>query len=236
MRKANLKTKIMKKYTYNKETLQFDECKKTPLTYAMLCILLLIFASSSFIGRTTIVNPTKTVVDTVIIEKYDVFNHIILYDKINSKNKDAFILHTKSIAKRLNIPFEDLLILFELESGINHKAVNKKYPFKDGTYAYGLIQFTPIVRTHLNLKYNELKKLNEFEQLELVYNYFKTNKNKIKSFSDLYILTYLPSYINKSDDHKFPEWAIKSNPSLGKTVGEFKKIINKKYNKLKTKH
>jgi len=219
-------------YTRDPDTLEEKPVNIAKLRGLGVLVFAILLCVNAFTTKKIYEEVVTVQVDTTFIEKYDVFEHIKLYKEINSENPDAFILQTKSIGVRLGIPFEHLLTLFYLESGINHKAKNTKYPFDDGTCAYGLIQFTPVVRKAMNISYTELQALNEFEQLELVYDYFNKNKDKIESFSDLYLLTYLPAYIGKPDKTPIPSKYYNDNPTLGKSLGEFRKIVNEKFNKL----
>jgi hypothetical protein len=176
----------------------------------------------------------ETVVETqkqVFVKAYDKFEGTLLYDKIKSENRDAFVLDVKSKAKRLDIPYEDLMIMIYLESRLNYKARNP-YKFQDGTYAVGLFQITPIARKQLGITYEQLLKMDEFEHLDLLYKYFKPFKGRINSFSDLYLANFMPSYLGKSDSKKFPNYVIEANKGLGVTIGQFRQVANARYNKI----
>ena len=219
----------MVKYTYNKDTLAFEVYNGKRGIGLAAVLMVGLFTLNSF--RAGQAPPSKRSIEYV--DSYENYSGHFLYDEIKSENKDAFILLVKSIAKRSSIPYQDYMVWMFCESGLNYKAQNKKQPFSDGTFATGLIQWTPISRKAMNVTYQELLKMDEFEQLELMLKYVKMNKKDIKSFSDLYLLGYLPAYLGKPDDTVFAEVYYNNNPQLGRTVGEFRRIVNKKYKKIR---
>jgi len=217
----------MKKYTFNKETLTFEEYHgRRGIGFAAV-IMVALFTITSFRAG----NPIK-LKEKVYLASYENYEDHLLYDEIKSTNKDAFILMVKSVAKRTDIPYQDLMVWMYCESGLDYKNQNKSEPFNDGTYATGLIQWTPVSREELGITYADLLHTNEFEQLELIYRYITTNKKKIKCFSDLYLMGYLPAYVGKPDDTIIPDEYYNKNKALGRTLGEFRRIVNKKYYKI----
>jgi len=217
----------MKKYIYNKDTLLYEEYKGRRGIGIASVLMVSMFTITSFKAGI----PTA-IKEKVYVDSYENYSGHFLYNEIKSTNKDAFILMVKSIAKRVNIPYQDLMIWQYCESGLDYKAQNKAEPFDDGTYATGLIQWTPVSREAMGITYAELLHTNEFEQLELIYKYITMNKKKVKCFSDLYLLGYLPAYLGMPDDTPIPEKYYKKNKSLGRTIGEFRTIVNKKYYKI----
>lgn len=81
---------------------------------------------------------------------------------------------------------------------------------KNNIGSVGLIQFT---RDRAGVEYktingvryqlSELAKMSFTRQMDVVYEYFKPFKGKIKSFLDLYLVTFFPVALGKSNDFVF---------------------------------
>lgn len=208
------------------------------LVFFIIWVLLVWF----FIGTCNKTEPSYIPeADTLIVVQPPVkleyksndMSHTPLYEHIKSNHKDSFVRHLNKIARRLDIPYIDLITFLYIESRINYKAINKHYLFKDGTRAYGFIQMTPIARKHYNISYSALRSMNEFEQLdEVVFPYLNSKKHKIHDFHDLCQAGYLPAFMNKPDSFRFPQVYVDGNPRLGKTMGEYREFTRKEYNKI----
>lgn len=154
-----------------------------------------------------------------------------LYDRIESKDVDSFIGEVTKLALKWNRPYEDFAMLLFSESGkrrIKATAKNTVYPFKDGTCAYGIWQITPPVRKDLKITYGQLLQMNEFEQLKLFDKYLERWNKPITCYSDLYLLTFLPAYHGRPDNTSTLRY-FSSNPLFGKTLGEFRRFVEKDY-------
>ena len=225
--RLNGSTNTMVKYIYNKDELKYEVYNgRRGIGFAAILMVSLFTITSFRAGKPVMLK------EKVYVDSYENYEGHFLYNEIKSKNKDAFILHIKSIGKRTDIPYQDLMAWSYFESGLDYKAQNKAEPFDDGTYATGLIQWTPISRKAMGVTYQELLDMDEFEQLELMCKYIKMHKKEIKCFSDLYLLGYLPGYMSASDDTPIPDKYYQRNKSIGRTIGEFRMIVNKKYSRL----
>ncbi|HET8689451.1 MAG TPA: hypothetical protein VFM18_22800, partial [Methanosarcina sp.] len=103
--------------------------------------------------------------------------------------------------------------------------------------ATGLIQFMPTTAMWLGTSTQALYKMNNLQQLDYVYKYFKPYAGRIKSYYDLYMITFWPAAVGKPDSYiiqstKMPASMVaENNPTLdinkdGRiTVGEAKKIM-----------
>ncbi len=134
-----------------------------------------------------------------------------------------------------------LMMVMWSESRLNAQSVNKQPGDSDNpqvraaTRATGLIQFMPDTALYLGTTTKALYAMNVIDQFGYVYKYFKPWTGKIKSYFDLYLVTFFPDAIGKPDDYilqtkKLSASAIaKQNPFFdvnkdGKlTVGEIKR-------------
>jgi hypothetical protein len=166
---------------------------------------------------------------------------LLEYFKANKgENKTDFERTVRSICSLLGINPNWLMMVMWNESRLNAQAVNKQPgdvedPQKrSATRATGLIQFMPDTALQLGTTTKALFAMNAIDQLGYVYKYFKPWTGKIKSYYDLYLVTFFPIAIGKPDDYilqtsKLPASTIaKQNPFFdankdGKlTVGEIK--------------
>ena len=152
--------------------------------------------------------------------------------------REAFLAKVQSVASTLQIDPNWLMQVMKAESGIRADIENRAFPFKDG-YATGLIQFTPSTARGLNTTTTELKSMTRVKQLDYVLKYFLPYKGKIKSYFDLYLITFFPAAIPYSDQ---PDWVFeaknisrasiaKSNPVIDRnkdgkiTIAEFREYL-----------
>jgi hypothetical protein len=163
---------------------------------------------------------------------------LLYIDKVK-ENKVAFEAKVRSIAEKLQIDPNWLMLQMFLESGLNPQAQNTKYPVGGG-FATGLIQFIPSTAKGLGTTTEALMQLNNVQQLDYVYQYYKPYAGRIKSFEDLYLITFFPAALGYSDDQKISTASISagsvagSNPTIDLnkdkviTVGEFKEWVQSK--------
>jgi hypothetical protein len=169
---------------------------------------------------------------------------MILLDKLKcnrGESKTEFESKLRRICDLLGINPNWLMVVMFNESGLNAQAVNKQRgdspdPFtRAALRATGLMQFMPKTARGLGTSTQALYKMSAIDQLDYVYRYFKGYAGRIKSYFDLYMITFFPAAIGKAD-----EWIIQTaevaasvianqNPGLdynkdGKiTVGEAKR-------------
>jgi hypothetical protein len=127
------------------------------------------------------------------------------------------------------------------ESRLNAQAVNKQPGDTEDPLARaakratGLIQFMPDTALRLGTTNKALYSMTAIDQLHYVYKYFKPWTGKMKSYFDLYLVTFFPAAIGKPDDYVLQTGKLsasliaKQNPFFdvnkdGKlTVGEIKR-------------
>jgi len=155
----------------------------------------------------------------------------MLYENYISVNKSQFITKLKNICNSLSIDPDWLMIVMYAESRVNPQAKN---PYTNAT---GLIQFMPSTATDLGTSVNALYNMNNLQQLDYVYLYFKPYKGKIKDIYDLYLTTFFPVALGKSDSWVLQTSTMSSkliaqqnpgvdlNKDLKITVGEFKQYV-----------
>lgn len=120
---------------------------------------------------------------------------LIYQDKIQG-NALAFINKVYDVSNRLNINPNWLMAIMYFESAKTfNPAIQNPY-----TNATGLIQFMPQTATELGTSIAALKNMSAVEQLEYVYKYYARYKSKLKSYIDLYLTTFFPLAVGKSDD------------------------------------
>lgn len=82
----------------------------------------------------------------------------------------------------------------------------------------GLIQFTRDksgveYKTINGVKYNlsDIQKMTFNEQMDLVFQYYKSFAGKMNSFVDVYLVTFFPNALNKTDDYVFQTKGLKAS-------------------------
>ena len=170
----------------------------------------------------------------------------LLFEEKVTRNRATFIAKVKSISAKLLIEPDWLMAVMYKESGINEKAVNPNGG------ATGLIQFMPATAKSLGTTTAALRAMSNVEQLDYVYKYYKPYVTKLNSYPDLYLATFFPAALGKSDDWVLQTSSLsaktiaRANPAIDLnrddkiTVGEFKEYCYKQYsveiqNRLKKK-
>lgn len=164
----------------------------------------------------------------------------LLYINKVKDNRDAFEAKVRDISQRLGINPNWLMLLMSVESGLSSSIENS-------IGCVGLIQFCPdasggrtktIGNEVVNL--DTIKGLSNVDQLEYVYRYFQSYSGRIKSFEDLYLITFFPIALGWDDNRVIESSSLSSgtiaaanplfdvNKDLRITVGEFKAAIRKK--------
>lgn len=163
---------------------------------------------------------------------------LIYSELVPLSERSEFEAKVQKVAARLSIDPNWLMQVMKAESGIRADIENVSHPFKDG-FATGLIQFTPSTARGLKTTTEALKKMTRVQQLDYVLMYFLPYAGNIKSYFDLYLITFFPAAIPFSND---PSWVFewktisrssiaKSNPVIDRnkdgkiTIGEFKEYL-----------
>jgi hypothetical protein len=174
---------------------------------------------------------------------------MILIDKFIcnfGEDRTAIQKKIEAVCNNLGISPEWLMLVMWQESRLNSKAVNNQKgdpsdPFtRAKTRATGLIQFMPNTAAGLGTSNQALFNMNAIGQLDYVQKYYQPYKSKIKNFHDLYLATFFPAAMGKSDDYILQtskisaQTIVNQNPGfdLNKdgriSVAEFREVITKR--------
>lgn len=154
---------------------------------------------------------------------------LLYIDKLPKNEQKEFEQGVRTIASDLQTDPNELMMVMNLESGLNPKATNPN------TTATGLIQFMPDTALHgLGVTTDALRGMTATEQLPYVYQYLKPYAGKMKSFKDTYLAVFYPAALGKNSKFALPKWVTPWNATfdLNKdgeiTIGEFQQwLMNK---------
>ena len=135
---------------------------------------------------------------------------MILIEKVQlnkGESRALFEATVRNISQKLGINPNWLMMVMWSESRLNAQAVNSQPGdsadplMRSITRATGLIQFMPDTALNLGTTTVALYRMDAITQLQYVYQYFKGWAGKIKSYYDLYFVTFFPLAIGKPDDY-----------------------------------
>lgn len=121
---------------------------------------------------------------------------MMLFENLVTENRQSFIDKVDEIAKKLSVDPNWLMAVMAFESRINPKAKNKN------STAVGLIQFVESTAESLGTSTAALLKMNNLQQLDYVYKYFKRYEKDLRSFGDCYLAVFWPGALNQPDSYK----------------------------------
>ena len=151
----------------------------------------------------------------------------IIYSRYGNDLGYKVISKMQEIADMLGVPSDWISAVCWKESREKSTAVNKS---SDAT---GFIQFMPNTAISLGTSVLELYNMSPVDQLDYVYKYFSPYIGKIRSYCDLYLITFFPAAVGKQDDYiletsKLSAYSVAhGNPGIDLnkdgqiTVGEF---------------
>lgn len=135
---------------------------------------------------------------------------MILIEKLQRNKGESpaeFERTLQSISSTLGINPNWLMMVMWSESRLNAQSVNKQPGDADNALvraasrATGLIQFMPDTALNLGITTKALYAMSAIDQLGYVYKYFKPWTGKIKSYFDLYLVTFFPDAVGRPDDY-----------------------------------
>ena len=135
---------------------------------------------------------------------------MILIEKLQRNKGESpveFERVLRGICSSLGINPNWLMMVMWSESRLNAQAVNKQPGDTDNAQvraanrATGLIQFMPDTALNLGTTTKAIYAMNAIDQLGYVYKYFKPWAGRIKSYFDLYLVTFFPDAVGKPDDY-----------------------------------
>lgn len=134
---------------------------------------------------------------------------MLLYEEKVTSNRTAFIAKVIDISNKLGINPNWLMYVMNKESGINPQKVN--YQPKKGDSpnpairceyrATGLTQIMPSTAKGLGTSTKALYAMNNVQQLDYVYKYFKRGTGKFLSIYHLYLFNFYPYALSQSPSY-----------------------------------
>lgn len=158
------------------------------------------------------------------------------------EKSEAFMEKLRNICSEIGCSTNNMLTVMQAESWISTSKENPKG-------AIGLIQFMPNTAKALGTSKEALAKMSWIEQLDYVRKYYLPYKWKLKRIEDLYLVTFHPASLNKSEDTRIgvdiwkwtdnnPDYLkiYKQNPAIAEfawgkwyiTVGDFYEYVQAK--------
>jgi hypothetical protein len=131
-------------------------------------------------------------VSSSLLEEVSPLEELYLMDKARSKVSDpeGFAIKVQEVSGMLGIPPEWLMAVMYAESSFNPSALNHK-----GSGATGLIQFMPATAAELGVSLDRLRRMDAVQQLEYVYLYLQTVRERYGDYqhlTDLYLAILFP--------------------------------------------
>ena len=120
----------------------------------------------------------------------------MIFEEYIPNNRQEFIDKVDDIAAKLLIDPDWLMAVMYFESRLNPQAKNKN------STAVGLIQFVESTAQSLGTSTAALLKMNNLQQLDYVYKYFKRYEKDLRSFGDCYLAVFWPGALNQPDSYK----------------------------------
>jgi len=160
--------------------------------------------------------------------------NLIYIDRVNSIERIAFIEKLNRIANFLKVDPNWLMQVMYSESRINPKAQNKQ---NGRLVAAGIIQWTKA--SGVPGAPASILNLNLMQQLDLMQSYYLPFRGKMKSYFDVYLVTFFPAAMGKPDDYVFQtkrysagliaaqNAALNINKDDKVTMAEFKEYVKK---------
>ena len=155
---------------------------------------------------------------------------LLFSNKVSKEFSDKVI----SESKKLPIEPSWIMLVMQLESGLNPQAVN---PISNAT---GLIQFIPSTAVELGTTVGQLLNMSGVEQLDYVFKYLKNvqqRQGRYSTYFDVYLSIFYPYSISQDDDYvmgserglAYAQTVARQNPTFDVskdgtiTKGEFRK-------------
>ncbi len=161
---------------------------------------------------------------------------LLFIDKVPETTRAAFAQKVESISAHLGIHPDWLMLVMWAESRLRPTAANRQGKDKH-LVAAGLLQFTTgsgIVRAGKVPSIAHILTMPALAQLDLVKWYFTPFRGKMRSYYDVYAVTFFPAMIGKPDGWVLQTKSLsastvaKQNPAISKgkgriTVADFKR-------------
>lgn len=144
----------------------------------------------------------------------------LIFDSYITGNKLAFTSRLKDISNRLGIDPNWLMAVMWKESLVNPQAV------APSTGASGLIQFMPATARELGTTVQAIRTMTAVQQLDYVYKFYKRYAGKLRSYPDLYKVTFFPKMLGKPQN-----WVLQTDKLPAETIAKYNPGIDLDKNK-----
>ena len=121
---------------------------------------------------------------------------LVFENKVPASYRTDFVNKVKDISAKLGIDPNWLMAIMYWESAKTFSPSIQN----PSTNATGLIQFMPSTARGLGTNTTDLKQMSAVQQLDWVYKYYSSYKNKLKSYVDTYFVTFFPLAVGKPDN------------------------------------
>jgi hypothetical protein len=141
---------------------------------------------------------------------------------IPAAERIAFEAKVRSVASYLGTDPNNLMQVMKSESGLSPSIENTSFPFSNG-FATGLIQFTPSTAIALGITVAALKAMTRVDQMDYVQKYFAPYKGKLKSYFDVYLVTFFPVGVSHTSDDS---WVFETSHIARSSVAKSNPVID----------
>jgi hypothetical protein len=133
---------------------------------------------------------------------------MLIYEENIKSDRAAFVKKVRQIAAFLKINPNWLMAVMYKETGgtFSPSIVNRGCLNRTGDAnqcATGLIQFMPFTAKALGTTVAQLRMMSAVAQLDFVFLFYKAHAGKLKSLVDLYLVTFYPYALGKSESYRF---------------------------------
>jgi len=149
---------------------------------------------------------------------------LLYIEKIPSAIRTAFAKKVETISAYLGIHPDWLMQVMWAESKLKPSAANRQGKDKH-LVAAGLLQFTTgsgIVRAGKVPSIGHILSMSALDQLDLVKWYFTPYRKKMRSYYDVYAVTFFPALVGKPD-----EWVLQTKTLSAATIARQNPAISK---------
>lgn len=135
--------------------------------------------------------PKKTK-ESECLNYYNKLFYGMMFESYIKDNKVQFLNKVNEISKKLDINPDWLMAIMYHESRFKTDKPNTN------SNAIGLIQFMPSTyQNKWGLSASAIAKMNNVQQLDLVYDFYKDKAGKFKSYTDLHLYAFMPVMVGK---------------------------------------
>jgi hypothetical protein len=144
----------------------------------------------------------------------------LLFERYITEGKDSFVHKVRSIATRLSVNPDWLMLVFFIETAASVYG-KIDHTIKNSIGAGGLIQFLPSTARSLGTTVDKLVHMTATEQLTWVEKYFSPYAGRMHSAADTYLAVLFPAAIGKPDT-----WVLHASRLPAETVARWNPLFD----------